>query len=65
MFNRLHNQNQYEGTGLGLAVCKKIVNELEGTINIKSEPGEGTTFIIKFPNHLVHQREEKNKLVPA
>ena len=65
MFNRLHNQNQYEGTGLGLAVCKKIVDDFEGTISIESETGEGTTFIIKLPNHLVYQKEESKLEIPA
>ena len=65
MFNRLHNQNEYEGTGLGLAVCKKIVDEFEGTINIESRYGEGTNFIIKLPNHLVYQKEEKESMIPA
>jgi len=65
MFNRLHNQTQYEGTGLGLAVCKKIVNELEGNLTIESEPGQGTTFIVNFPNHLVYQSKEKKELLTA
>ena len=37
------------GTGLGLAVARKIVEEHDGVINVRSKPGEGTTFIVKLP----------------
>jgi len=46
MFSRLHNDSEYEGTGLGLALCKKIVNELEGRIDIISKTGVGSQFVI-------------------
>jgi len=49
MFTRLHNHEKYKGTGLGLSTCKKIVDELEGTIEIESYLGKGTTFEIKLP----------------
>ncbi|HSZ72220.1 MAG TPA: response regulator [Cytophagaceae bacterium] len=49
MFKRLHNQNEYEGTGIGLALCKKIVEEHNGFISAKSNVGEGSTFIISLP----------------
>jgi two-component system NtrC family sensor kinase len=38
-----------DGTGLGLSICHRIVSEHDGTINVKSSPGEGTTFIIRLP----------------
>lgn len=44
MFQRLHNQNLYPGTGMGLAICKKIAAMHHGYIDVKSEPGKGTTF---------------------
>ena len=50
MFKRLHTQEEYEGSGLGLATCKKIVDSLGGQIHIKSKVGEGSLFQIKLPN---------------
>lgn len=44
MFRRLHTMDEYEGTGIGLAICKKIVNFYKGDIWIDSFPGHGTTF---------------------
>lgn len=53
MFSRLHAENQYEGTGLGLSLCKKIMNNLNGNINLDSEPGNGTTFSLIFPSSIL------------
>jgi len=55
MFNRLHAQHEYEGTGLGLATCKKIVDEFGGRINLCSEVNIGTTFRIEIPEELIDQ----------
>ncbi len=49
MFKRLHHHNEYEGTGIGLALCKKIVEEHNGYISARSAVGEGSTFIISLP----------------
>lgn len=63
MFKRLHNQNAYEGTGLGLATCKKIVNDFGGEIFIESEINIGSTFIVHFPPELVVQHQQQPALV--
>ncbi len=49
MFTRLHVNTEYAGTGIGLAICKKIVEEHSGYISAKSEINKGTTFTISLP----------------
>lgn len=48
-FQRLHERDAYDGTGMGLALCKKIVERHGGSITARSSPGEGSTFIVNLP----------------
>jgi signal transduction histidine kinase len=48
-FKRLHSKVQFEGSGIGLAISKKIIDLHNGKIHVESEPGKGTTFIVELP----------------
>ena len=48
-FTRLHSRTEFEGTGIGLAICRKIAERHHGSIGARSQPGEGTTFILTLP----------------
>jgi PAS domain S-box-containing protein len=59
VFQRLHGRMEYEGSGIGLAVCRKIVERHGGHINASSEEGKGATFFIDLP---VSQEEEDTNI---
>lgn len=48
-FERLHSRSDYEGSGIGLAICKKIVDHHGGDIKVKSSLGQGTVFTVRLP----------------
>lgn len=50
VFQRLHGRNEYPGTGVGLAICRKIAERHNGWITARSIPGEGSTFIVGLPH---------------
>ncbi|MEZ4648375.1 MAG: CHASE3 domain-containing protein [Candidatus Eisenbacteria bacterium] len=49
-FQRLHNRESYSGTGIGLAVCRRVVERHGGHIEVSSQPGVGTTFLVHVPS---------------
>jgi PAS domain S-box-containing protein len=55
MFERLHGRGVYDGTGIGLAICRKIAHRHGGDVSARSKPGEGSTFTVTLP--VDHTRE--------
>jgi light-regulated signal transduction histidine kinase (bacteriophytochrome) len=49
VFQRLHNRSEYEGSGIGLSLCRKIAQRHGGSISAESTPGQGATFLITLP----------------
>ena len=59
MFSRLQNNSQYPGTGIGLAIVQKIVDDLNGSITLNSSDNVGSTFKVLIPTDVAVRQELK------
>jgi light-regulated signal transduction histidine kinase (bacteriophytochrome) len=67
IFQRLHSRDEYDGTGIGLAVCRRIAERHGGKISLHSTTGQGTTFFVTLPDvdHVPPSSDTREELAPA
>ena len=63
IFQRLHTDRDYEGTGIGLAIVQKATNKLGGSVRLESEPGKGSTFTLRLPRKVTDMEKDARSRV--
>ena len=63
VFQRLHGKQEFEGTGIGLAICKRVVSYHHGLITARSHPNQGTTFVVVLPESQLNQGYDRSNSI--